>query len=293
MAAAILEFTAIAHFSSSPSSASNAERTQPSGSLFQIESCRSTRSIWVASSLAGRPVRANSGCVSPSLTSQCHHRHNTQRIEAARGVITGRSYVLSSTLVAEEGKVEEVMKLCKGILAWADERKLTESPSLNVSWSTSASLRPVTRVTCQTRIAEAAGPSLAQQDEWREGARELDDQLSNRPLDLDPCGYFLIRVDPQRGEIVAEHYGNLINAEGMACDPETGEVIPCDGSYRPTLLQTYRGLTAKELSVSIIEQPLGSSSSLPISLLSHANYLGREFQKAERALLDGVPYIQD
>eukprot|EP00271_Cylindrocystis_brebissonii_P020994 TRINITY_DN72_c0_g2_i1.p1 TRINITY_DN72_c0_g2~~TRINITY_DN72_c0_g2_i1.p1 ORF type:complete len:323 (+),score=58.97 TRINITY_DN72_c0_g2_i1:13-981(+) len=123
MAAATMEFTAIAHLSSSPSSASNVQRTQPSASVCQTQSCRSTRSIRLASSFAGRPVRGNVGCVSPSSTSQCHQRHQTLRIEAARKVVTGRSYVLSSTLVAEEGKVEEVMKLCKGILAWADERK--------------------------------------------------------------------------------------------------------------------------------------------------------------------------
>ncbi|XP_024518820.1 uncharacterized protein LOC112341984 isoform X1 [Selaginella moellendorffii] len=43
------------------------------------------------------------------------------RIRAAKKVETGRSLVMSSTLVAEEGKEEAVVDLCKGILDWASE----------------------------------------------------------------------------------------------------------------------------------------------------------------------------
>lgn len=45
------------------------------------------------------------------------------RVEAAKRVQTGRSYVLTSTLVAEEGKEEQVIELCKGILRWGDSKK--------------------------------------------------------------------------------------------------------------------------------------------------------------------------
>ncbi|GJP45285.1 hypothetical protein CLOM_g4690 [Closterium sp. NIES-68] len=147
--------------------------------------------------------------------------------------------------------------------------------------------------------------------------RELDDQLSRRPLDLDPAGYFIIYVDREGQCLVAQHYGNLIDDKGRACDPATGKVIPCDGSYKPTPLRVYRGRTAKEVSVLILEQYFGSggeskraaatasvttaegvSASLlsqmpPVTMLNHANYLGRELQRAEAALLNGAEYIQD
>lgn len=50
----------------------------------------------------------------------------------------------------------------------------------------------------------------------------------------------------------------------------------------------YRGRSAKELSVLIIE-----CENPPLSRLDHANYLGREFQRAEYALVSGSSYIQD
>ena len=41
--------------------------------------------------------------------------------------------------------------------------------------------------------------------------RELDDAHSNRTIELDPSGYFLIRVDAAAGELVVQHFGNAIN----------------------------------------------------------------------------------
>ena len=61
-----------------------------------------------------------------------------------------------------------------------------------------------------------------------------------RPLNLDPAGYFVIYVDRENFLIVAQYYRNIINANGLACDPETGRVIPCDGSYKPKPYRTYR-----------------------------------------------------
>ncbi|CAI5975711.1 unnamed protein product [Closterium sp. NIES-64] len=90
-----------------------------------------------------------------------------------------------------------------------------------------------------------------------ESMRELDDQLSRRPLDLDPAGYFIIYVDREQQCLVAQHYGNLIDSKGRACEPVTGKPIPCDGSYKPTPLRVYRGRTAKEVSVMILEQYFG------------------------------------
>ncbi|MEB3257375.1 MAG: DUF4346 domain-containing protein [Cyanobacteriota bacterium] len=116
----------------------------------------------------------------------------------------------------------------------------------------------------------------------------LDESLSNRFIDLDPSGYFLIRVDDQQQELVAEHYGNTIDEKGLARDPETGEVIRCQGAGPRTPTAIFRGRTAKELGMLLTE-----GDQVPLSRLDHALYLGRELQKAERCLESGELYIQD
>ncbi|MEB3193874.1 MAG: DUF4346 domain-containing protein [Cyanobacteriota bacterium] len=116
----------------------------------------------------------------------------------------------------------------------------------------------------------------------------LDDSLSQRFIALDPAGYFLIRVDAQQQELVAEHYGNTIDDRGLARDPETGEVIRCQGAGPRTPTAIYRGRTAKELGMLLTE-----GEAVPLSRLDHALYLGRELQKAERCLNTGDAYVQD
>ena len=76
----------------------------------------------------------------------------------------------------------------------------------------------------------------------------------------------------------------------MACDPYTGEVIPCDGSYKPKVHKYFKARTAKELSVAILEEEAGEGT---VTHLIHANYLGREFQRAEACLAAGTEYVQD
>jgi Domain of unknown function (DUF4346) len=117
----------------------------------------------------------------------------------------------------------------------------------------------------------------------------LDEALSSRFIALDPAGYFLIRVDAEAGELVAEHFANGIDARGLATDPETGEVISCRGGGPRTSLAVYRGRTAKELGILLSE----GEGPHPISCLDHALYLGRELQKAEVCLLQGLDYVQD
>lgn len=122
------------------------------------------------------------------------------------------------------------------------------------------------------------------------GDREgLDDALSQRFIALDPAGYFLIKVDAQRQELVAEHYGNTINDRGLATDPETGEVIRCQGAGPRKPQSVFRGRTAKELGILLSE----GEEPFPITRLDHALYLGRELQKAEQCLKAGQVYIQD
>tara|TARA_Y100001968_G_scaffold302157_1_gene315214 strand:+ start:165 stop:347 length:183 start_codon:yes stop_codon:yes gene_type:complete len=39
----------------------------------------------------------------------------------------------------------------------------------------------------------------------------LDDKLSKRQIELDPNGYFLIKIDPVSNELILEHYLNNID----------------------------------------------------------------------------------
>ncbi|MEN9221442.1 MAG: DUF4346 domain-containing protein [Thermostichus sp. BF3_bins_97] len=119
--------------------------------------------------------------------------------------------------------------------------------------------------------------------------RSIDEHLSRRPLDLDPAGYFIIYLDRERQLICAKHFSTVINEQGLATDPETGAVIPARGPVHRSPERVFVGRTAKELCVQLFE---GEAEAV-VSQLSHAAYLGREFQRAEAALIDGSDYIQD
>ncbi|MEB3252233.1 MAG: DUF4346 domain-containing protein [Cyanobacteriota bacterium] len=118
----------------------------------------------------------------------------------------------------------------------------------------------------------------------------LDDQLSKRFIELDPGGYFLIYVDSAASLICAQHFTNTINDRGLACDPETGAPLPVRGKVERTPTHTYRGRTAKEICIAIFEDAQRPS---PVTYLDHAAYLGREFMRAEVALVRGATYVQD
>jgi len=118
---------------------------------------------------------------------------------------------------------------------------------------------------------------------------QLDNQLSNRFIELDPAGYFIIFLDRETGEICADHYGNDVNEQGLATDPETGEVLACKGGLKRVPTVQYRGRSAKELGMKITE----AATLCPLTKLDHALYLGREFVRAELALLAGSEYVQD
>lgn len=126
--------------------------------------------------------------------------------------------------------------------------------------------------------------SLAQQ------IQQIDDQLSKRSLALDPTGYFIIYVDRDRQVICAKFFRSFVNEQGLATDPDTGQVLPAKGKIDRAPEQVYTGRTAKELCVTLFEE-LGSEPL--ITQLSHAAYLGRELQRAEYALIQGSDYIQD
>lgn len=117
----------------------------------------------------------------------------------------------------------------------------------------------------------------------------IDDKLSKRHIELDPGGYFIIYLDREAGLICAKHFTNVIDDRGLAVDPETGKVIPARGKVERTQSTLFTGRTAKELCVAIFEQ----TQPCTVTLLDHAAYLGREFVRAENALLRGQEYVQD
>ncbi len=117
----------------------------------------------------------------------------------------------------------------------------------------------------------------------------IDDKLSQRHIDLDIGGYFIIYLNREEGLICAKHFTNVIDDRGLAVDPETGKVIPAKGKVERTHTTLFSGRTAKELCVTIFEK----QEPCPVTLLDHAAYLGREFVRAELALLTGQEYVQD
>ena len=117
----------------------------------------------------------------------------------------------------------------------------------------------------------------------------LDDKLSKRQIELDPKGYFLIKIEPKTNELILEHYLNDIDQKGRAIDPESGEPIGCKTKSKNQPSNVYRGKSAKQLGIQISE----GHGPFPISHLDHAIYIGRELQRAEQCLITGKQYIQD
>ena len=116
----------------------------------------------------------------------------------------------------------------------------------------------------------------------------MDNDLSNRFIELDPNGYFIIKIELQTKQIILEHYLNKINEDGYALDPKTNEPIKCDSKQIKSCNETFTGISAKEIGIEITEK----RNDL-ISRIDHALYLGRELQKAEECLYKKLPYIQD
>ena len=117
---------------------------------------------------------------------------------------------------------------------------------------------------------------------------KFDNDLSDRYIDLDPNGYFIIKVDLNKNKIILEHYLNKINQEGYAIDPKTNQPIKCDSKEIKTCNEIFTGITAKEIGILITEK----RNDL-ISRFDHALYLGRELQKAEQCLYNQKTYVQD
>lgn len=117
----------------------------------------------------------------------------------------------------------------------------------------------------------------------------LDAQLSQRTIQLDPNGYVLIKLDSEKGELIVEWFSNGINEQGLATNPETGEVLACKGSAPREPIKIFKGRSAKQLGIALTE----TIEQLFISKLDHALYIGRELQRAEACLENGKDYVQD
>ena len=115
----------------------------------------------------------------------------------------------------------------------------------------------------------------------------LDTKLSKRQIELDPKGYFLIKIEPKTNELILEHYLNDIDQQGRAIDPDSGEPIGCKTKSKNQPSNIYRGKSAKQLGIQISE----GHGPFPISHLDHAIYIGRELQRAEQCLTTGKQYI--
>ncbi|NJN57194.1 MAG: DUF4346 domain-containing protein [Leptolyngbyaceae cyanobacterium SL_5_9] len=118
---------------------------------------------------------------------------------------------------------------------------------------------------------------------------EIDRKHSQRYIELDPGGYFIIYLDRQAELICVKHFTNVISEKGLALDPETGKPIPVRGKVERTANAVFSGRTAKELCIKLFEEmqpPL-------VNYLDHAAYLGRELVRAETALVTGEEYVQD
>ena len=119
--------------------------------------------------------------------------------------------------------------------------------------------------------------------------KTIDDKLSQRHIDLDPGGYFIIYLDLEASLICAKHFTNVIDDRGLAIDPNTGKPIPARGKVERTHTTLFSGRTAKELCVAVFE----TTQPCPVTRLDHAAYLGREFMRAELALIHHQEYLQD
>ncbi|WP_341531233.1 DUF4346 domain-containing protein [Nostoc sp. UHCC 0302] len=117
----------------------------------------------------------------------------------------------------------------------------------------------------------------------------IDHKLSQRHIDLDPGGYFIIYLEQVAGLIYAKHFTNVVDEHGLTFEPESGKVIPTRGKIKGTHINVFSGRTAKQVCVKIFEE----TQPCPVTQLDHAAYLGRELMRAELALITSQEYIQD
>jgi tetrahydromethanopterin S-methyltransferase subunit A len=95
--------------------------------------------------------------------------------------------------------------------------------------------------------------------------------MNEMKFEFDDKGFFVIMIDREKKKIIVEHY-NYVKDKSLIKTGKINEVI--------------EGIDAEELCKKIITKGL-------ISRLDHASYLGRELQRAELALKNGIDYTQE
>jgi len=117
----------------------------------------------------------------------------------------------------------------------------------------------------------------------------LDKFLLACKLNMDKKGYFMMKVDHNRGVVHATYHSCIKNENGEICDVR-GKKISCSGDNRPEVMIAFEACTAKELTVEIFKrwEHVGELVSV-----GHAAYVGREVQRAEACLIAGRFYQQD
>lgn len=103
---------------------------------------------------------------------------------------------------------------------------------------------------------------------------ETIEAKKDRRMVKDPSGFFVIFVDKERREVVLEFY------EGVVKDVKRNNIDT--GKLRLVVC----GTSAEALCHTIAREEL-------VTRFEHAAYVGRELQKAETALKNGLDYTQD
>jgi adenosylcobinamide kinase/adenosylcobinamide-phosphate guanylyltransferase len=138
-------------------------------------------------------------------------------------------------------------------------------------------------------VAGARDPLKAPCDRDLEERAMLDKFLSARKLNMDEKGYFMMKVDHERGVIRATYHSCIKNENGEICDVQ-GRKISCSRDNRPEPMIAFEARTAKELTVEVFERWEHAGD---LVSLGHAAYVGREAQRAEACLFAGRFYQQD
>ena len=117
----------------------------------------------------------------------------------------------------------------------------------------------------------------------------LNKFLSARKLNMDEKGYFMMKVDHERGIVRAMYHSCIKKENGEICDVR-GKKISCSGDNRPKPMIAFEAHTAKELMVEIFERWEHAGELVSVG---HAAYIGREAQRVEACLFVGRFYQQD
>ena len=116
-----------------------------------------------------------------------------------------------------------------------------------------AAIGPLTVISHSLTI-DPSSTRLAYGDAINQSWKSDDDFIDGKyRLREDPCGYFVVTSDSERGELVAEH------------------------RYAGVLVKQYRGRRAHEIEAAVVRD-------MAVSLISHAMWLGRELAQKEQAL---------